>query len=366
MNTPLSPAERDRLFELLADEHFGMLTSDDRAELEALHTRAGDEPDLSEALGQLVLAIDAHEVATAGPGASMPAAMRARLTSAPAATRTAPSPANATSLPAALPFEPRPRSNRSLLFAIAASILLLLSAGVLLMSAAEGRTTRQLLAEERARGESARLELAALERQAADNRELLAESRLRAQQLAADLASRDETLASAAAREVDLLEQLALATEDLDAARLAIARYETPTDPAELAQNRRKLLDFPDTVRIVWSPFDLPDNPAEQPGVSGDVVWNDELQQGYLRFVGLDANDPAIEQYQVWVIDDRGLEQKVSGGVFNATAEGEVIVPIKPGIDVRRVALFAVTIEEPGGTWVPDLRRRVVIAPRDG
>jgi anti-sigma-K factor RskA len=94
-------------------------------------------------------------------------------------------------------------------------------------------------------------------------------------------------------------------------------------------------------------------------------VWNDQLQQGYLRFVGLRPNDPAVEQYQVWVIDERGDEQKVSGGVFNATAQGEVIVPIEPGIDVGRVALFAITIENPGGTWVPDLQRRVVVAPRE-
>jgi hypothetical protein len=50
--------------------------------------------------------------------------------------------------------------------------------------------------------------------------------------------------------------------------------------------------------------------------------------------------------------------------VFNASAAGEVIVPIDPGIDVGRVALFAITVENPGGTWVPDLQRRVVVAPR--
>jgi hypothetical protein len=39
-------------------------------------------------------------------------------------------------------------------------------------------------------------------------------------------------------------------------------------------------------------------------------------------------------------------------------------VPIQPGIDVGRVTLFAITVEKPGGTWVPDLKRRVVVAPR--
>ncbi len=82
--------------------------------------------------------------------------------------------------------------------------------------------------------------------------------------------------------------------------------------------------------------------------------------------MGLRPNDPSVEQYQIWVIDERGMEQKVSGGVFNASADGEIVVPINPSIDLRRVALFAVTIEEPGGTVVPSLKRRVVIAPREG
>ena len=133
---------------------------------------------------------------------------------------------------------------------------------------------------------------------------------------------------------------------------------------ATLQAGRTKLLEVPGTVRLAWSPFDLPNAPAEQPNVQGDVVWNDAKQEGYLRFAGLKVNDPAVEQYQVWVIDERGMEQKVSGGVFNATQDGEILVPIRPGIDVGRVALFAITVEKTGGTWVPDLKRRVVVAPR--
>jgi hypothetical protein len=159
-------------------------------------------------------------------------------------------------------------------------------------------------------------------------------------------------------------QRLTALTRELDEAKLTIARFEAPADPAMLAANRTKLLEVPDTIRVAWQPFDLPDKPAELKNITGDVVWNDKLQTGYLRFVGLKVNDPAIEQYQVWVIDERGMEQKVSGGIFNATAQGEVIVPIEPGIDVGRVALFAITIEKPGGTWVPDLERRVVVAPR--
>ncbi|MCB9843045.1 MAG: anti-sigma factor [Phycisphaeraceae bacterium] len=213
-------------------------------------------------------------------------------------------------------------------------------------------------------------QLASLQEQYESNTQMLANARSRLNDLqgeVADAANREIALAQRLADATsDYESRLAAANASLDQANLKIAQYETPEDPAVLAANRRKLLEVPDTVRLAWSPFDLPDAPAEQRLVRGDVVWNDELQEGYLRFEGLAVNDPKVEQYQVWVIDERGMEQKVSGGVFNATQDGEVIVPIHPGIDVGRVALFAITIEEPGGTWVPDLKRRVVVAPREG
>tara|TARA_R110002073_G_scaffold147687_2_gene300605 strand:- start:46371 stop:47444 length:1074 start_codon:yes stop_codon:yes gene_type:complete len=215
--------------------------------------------------------------------------------------------------------------------------------------------------------------LASLQSKINDNDTLLANSRIAAaqaqesiQSLEAENQLQATQLAQLENTKLELASQLAEATSSLDSAMDRIALYETPLDPAQLAENRRQLLTVPDSVQIAWQPFDLPDAPAEQQGVQGDVIWSDSLQEGYIRFVGLEPNDPNIEQYQIWVIDERGLEQKVSGGVFNASAEGEIIVPIHPGIDVGRVALFAITIENPGGTWVPDLSRRVVVAPRDG
>jgi anti-sigma-K factor RskA len=239
---------------------------------------------------------------------------------------------------------------------IAASIVLAGGVGVIaLQSSRQAAMRQQQLADLTAKYESLQ----------ASNREIVqvAEARL------AELKRREgiETaLAAEQAKTIDLARQLAEASSSLDAAQKTIAIYQAPQDPTILARNRTELLAAPGTVRIAWAPFDLPDAPAEQRGVSGDVIWNDEKEQGYLRFVGLKVNDPNLEQYQVWVIDERGMEQKISGGIFNASADGEVIVPIKPGIDVRRVKLFAVTIEEPGGTWVPNLKRRVVVAPREG
>tara|TARA_R110002073_G_scaffold336260_1_gene531303 strand:+ start:30540 stop:31598 length:1059 start_codon:yes stop_codon:yes gene_type:complete len=215
-------------------------------------------------------------------------------------------------------------------------------------------------------------ELAALESKISANAALLEQSRLaasNAQQMIDELELSNQAQAIEIAKldqtRLDMATQLADATSSLENARDTIAIYETPLDPAQLAVNRTQLLEVPDAIQVAWQPFDLPDSPAEQQGVRGDVVWSDELQEGYIRFVGLEPNDPDVQQYQIWVIDERGLEQKVSGGVFNASAEGEIIVPITPGIDVGRVALFAITVEDPGGTWVPDLTRRVVVAPRD-
>lgn len=207
-------------------------------------------------------------------------------------------------------------------------------------------------------------QLASAKQQAEQNQTFLADLRQQLNSRTGELDQAQAALAAADEDRLELAERLALVTSDLETAELRIARYEEPVDPATLAANRQKLLDVPGTLRLAWSPFDLPNAPAVQQDVTGDVVWNEELEQGYLRFVGLDVNDPDVEQYQVWVIDDRGMEQKVSGGVFNATAEGEVIVPIDPALDIGRVALFAITVEEPGGIMVPDLRRRVVVAPR--
>jgi hypothetical protein len=268
----------------------------------------------------------------------------------------------------------------------------LAAAAGLAIAATVGIVSLRSLQERERELAAARVQLADMRQRVEGNGQLLAAARQKVESLARDLADRttavsaqEAALAEAARRQTEVAARLADAasqlseketlltqsrdkerelSRELSEARLTIARYQEPVDPAVLVQNRTKLLEVPDTIRIAWSPFDLPDAPAEQRTVQGDVTWNDRLQTGYLRFVGLKPNDPKVEQYQVWVIDERGMEQKVSGGTFNSTAQGEVIVPIEPRIDVGRVALFAITVEKPGGTWVPDLKRRVVVAPR--
>ena len=254
-----------------------------------------------------------------------------------------------------------------------ASAWLGLAAGVLIAGASI--SVAVLMVNERTNElRTEREQVALLRERIEQNDATIAEARTALASLEAELSASEglvdtqrRQLAMLDAKNIEIAGLLAEATGDLELARIKIDKYETPIDPVTLAENRTKLLEVPDTVRLAWAPFSLPGAaPAEQPDVTGDVVWNDELETGYLRFVGLPVNDPAMEQYQVWVIDERGMEQKVSGGVFNATADGEIIVPIEPGIDVGSVQVFAITVEAPGGIWVPDLKRRVVVAPRGG
>jgi len=117
-----------------------------------------------------------------------------------------------------------------------------------------------------------------------------------------------------------------------------------------------------DRMTLPWGDWDNP----EVTGVRGEVVWSERAQAGYMTFRGLPALDPTREQYQLWIIDSRGMTQRVSGGIFEGCANGECVVPITPGIAVQGAAAFAVTIEKPGGTWVSDMTRRVVIAAKKG
>jgi hypothetical protein len=118
-----------------------------------------------------------------------------------------------------------------------------------------------------------------------------------------------------------------------------------------------------DLVRWEWSAWD---NPAMQ-GVTGDVVWSDKEQRGYMRLTGLPVNDPTVEEYQLWIVDGRrGLESRFNGGVFDVTKPGEVIVPINSELKVDGPQLFAITVEKPGGTGISDMKRRAVLAKRPG
>jgi hypothetical protein len=120
--------------------------------------------------------------------------------------------------------------------------------------------------------------------------------------------------------------------------------------PPTAAEERAALLAKSDTLKISLG---ATKDPAAA-GMSGDVVWDPATQRGFLHFTGLAVNDPAVHQYQIWIFDSgRDKRYPVDGGVFDVPANaGEIVIPIRASLMVRKPAAFAVTVEKPGGVVV--------------
>jgi len=133
---------------------------------------------------------------------------------------------------------------------------------------------------------------------------------------------------------------------------------------APTAREQRDLLTHvADAQVLAWA---ATADPAAT-GAKGDVVWSNAEQKGFMRFSGLSQNDPAATQYQLWIFDgERDDKFPVDGGVFDVTAGGDVVVPIKPKLKVGKPVLFAVTVEKPGGVVVSKRERIVVTAKAGG
>lgn len=129
------------------------------------------------------------------------------------------------------------------------------------------------------------------------------------------------------------------------------------------AEERAQLLAAQSAQPLPWQA--LPDAAAE--GASGDVVWSDERQQGFMRINGLAVNNPEEYQYQLWIFDKNGDERyPVDGGVFDIpVGAGEVVIPIDAKIGVQEPQLYAITIEKPGGVVVSG-RDRIVLLAKPG
>jgi anti-sigma-K factor RskA len=133
--------------------------------------------------------------------------------------------------------------------------------------------------------------------------------------------------------------------------------------PAELtmAQKRDELIkQARDLTRASWTKG----NVKEMESVSGEVVWSDEKQMGYMTFRGLPPNDPNREAYQLWIFEQAGLEaHPKDGGVFNVAENGEVIVPIEAKLKTVDPKAFAITVERPGGVVVSSREKIAALAP---
>lgn len=128
-----------------------------------------------------------------------------------------------------------------------------------------------------------------------------------------------------------------------------------------LAAARSALLESNSQLtQVAWTATETP----EAEGATGEVVWSDADQKGFMTFRGLAPNDPSKEQYQLWIFDaERDDKYPVDGGVFDIP-EGaeEVITPILAKIAVDKAVLFAITIEKPGGVVVSDRSRLPLLA----
>ena len=96
---------------------------------------------------------------------------------------------------------------------------------------------------------------------------------------------------------------------------------------------------------------------------SGDIVWSDAKQAGYIRISGLPKNDPGREQYQLWIFDEnQDPKTPIDGGVFDASSDGEIVIPIDAKIKVKNPKVFAITVERPGGVVVSKQEKVAALA----
>ncbi len=135
-----------------------------------------------------------------------------------------------------------------------------------------------------------------------------------------------------------------------------IAKNPTPT-PAitpgreELtpAQMRERLMASTDAIKANWTSGNMKD----VKDISGDIVWSDSKQAGYMRFRGLPVNDKNKETYQLWIFDETQSDKTpIDGGIFDIQDNGDVIIPINAKLKAVHPKMFAITVEKPGGVVV--------------
>ncbi|MCE2883138.1 MAG: anti-sigma factor [Planctomycetaceae bacterium] len=121
------------------------------------------------------------------------------------------------------------------------------------------------------------------------------------------------------------------------------------------------LATHPNSLRASWSAT----NDGHIVGaVAGEVRFDPATGDGELHIEGLAQNDPAREQYQLWIFD-AGRDERfpVDGGVFDITCSGRAVIAIRSKLAVQRPTMFAVTVERPGGAVVSERRIALVAKP---
>ena len=177
----------------------------------------------------------------------------------------------------------------------------------------------------------------------------------------AELSDKEKTIAdleSAKQELAKLNEKLSgeLATESgkIDSLNTQIAKL---TEKLPLLQKFESLIqDESNTQRLEFASASDP-----YTGLSGEVIWNDEKQEGYMSLENLAVNDPTKNQYQLWIVDPERDELPVDGGVFDITQkDGKSIIPIRNALAINKPVAFVITLEQPGG--VVKSKQEIVVA----
>ena len=121
------------------------------------------------------------------------------------------------------------------------------------------------------------------------------------------------------------------------------------------------IMSAPDLARAILGPGKMGDVKP-----TGDIVWSDSRQEGYVRVSGLPKNDPTKETYQLWLVaENQDPKTPVDGGTFDIGSDGEVVIPISAKVKAINPQVFAITIEKPGGVPVSKQEKVPAVAKRE-
>lgn len=131
---------------------------------------------------------------------------------------------------------------------------------------------------------------------------------------------------------------------------------------SELTSVRRppieELEKVSDLIRVM-----LPAKGVASGAPTGEILWSNARQEGVLKLRGLRPNDPASEQFQLWIVDpQRDPSFPVDGGVFDISSSGEVVVPIQAKLRILQPKAFVITREHPGGVVKSTSKTPVLMA----
>ena len=113
-----------------------------------------------------------------------------------------------------------------------------------------------------------------------------------------------------------------------------------------------------EAVRLAWKGG----SSLKSGAVTGDVVWSQARQAGFLSFRGLPPLD-AEHRFQLWIVDGTREGAPVDGGLFVIADAGiETVVPVQARLPIGKAAAFVVTVEPKHGVVVSKQQHVVAIA----